>query len=306
MSDEKPGISKTPAAQTLTRRTLLQWFGSASVVSLASLAVGCGTSSETAPATGDPGGAAPDQGSAEADPGASSSDAGSRDAGSRDVGSRDVGSPDDASAPASTGDSGAGANGIRFKATPDSETTISPWGENTVDPQDEATILETWSLTVDGMVESPVTLDFAALLALERQNQITDFHCVEGWSVYDIPWNGVHLSKLLELVNPDSTATHVTFHSVQAPNGQRYDESLPLNIALEPKTMLAYGADDLALPLRHGFPLRLVIPRLLGYKNAKTLERIELTDHPIDGFWVKRGYGYDALVPEQRLREGKY
>ena len=70
--------------------------------------------------------------------------------------------------------------------------------------------------------------------------------------------------------------------------------------------MLAYGADELSLPLRHGFPLRLVIPRLLGYKNAKTLERIELTDHPIDGFWVELGYPYDAEVDPSRLRPGKY
>ena len=70
--------------------------------------------------------------------------------------------------------------------------------------------------------------------------------------------------------------------------------------------MLAYGADELSLPLRHGFPLRLVIPRLLGYKNAKTLERIELTDHPIDGFWVELGYPCDAEVDPSRLRPGKY
>ena len=55
-----------------------------------------------------------------------------------------------------------------------------------------------------------------------------------------------------------------------------------------------------------GFPLRLVIPRLLAYKNAKYVERIELTDKPVEGFWVKLGYSYEGEVPEDRLREGKY
>ncbi len=60
------------------------------------------------------------------------------------------------------------------------------------------------------------------------------------------------------------------------------------------------------LPLKHGFPLRIVIPRLLAYKNAKYVERIELTDKPLSGFWVAAGYSYDGEVPEGRLRPGRY
>lgn len=152
------------------------------------------------------------------------------------------------------------------------------------------------------MVQSPRVLSFRDLLCLARQDQTTDFHCVEGWSVLDIPWNGIHLSTLFTLAGPLSTATHVTFHTI----GGKYNESLPIDVALEPRTLLAYGVAGSTLPLVRGFPARLVVPRLLGYKSAKYVERIELTDQPIEGFWVAAGYGYDGDVPPERLRPGKY
>jgi DMSO/TMAO reductase YedYZ molybdopterin-dependent catalytic subunit len=88
--------------------------------------------------------------------------------------------------------------------------------------------------------------------------------------------------------------------------GDIYLESIPMEVAAEPKTMLAYGIDGSTIPLAHGFPLRLVVPRMLAYKNAKYIYRIEFTDKPLDGYWVKRGYSYEGKVPQSRLREGKY
>jgi DMSO/TMAO reductase YedYZ molybdopterin-dependent catalytic subunit len=70
--------------------------------------------------------------------------------------------------------------------------------------------------------------------------------------------------------------------------------------------MLAYGVCGATLPLDHGFPLRLVVPRLLAYKNPKYVHRVELTDHAVEGFWVQRGYSYEGEVPEERLRDGRY
>lgn len=176
------------------------------------------------------------------------------------------------------------------------------WPERTVDPQDLASILQSWRLFVDGMVQSPRVFRFDELVALPSVNFTMDFHCVEGWSILDVPWNGLHLSTLWNLVRPRPEATYVTFHTI----GGTYNESLPLAITNEPHTLLAYGIQGYTLPIKHGFPLRLVVPRLLAYKSAKYVERIELTDHPVFGFWVQRGYPYDALVPEGRLREGKY
>lgn len=163
-------------------------------------------------------------------------------------------------------------------------------------------LLASWRLTVDGLVDSAVTLSFAELLALPRQDQVTDFHCVEGWSVYDVPWNGVHLSTLLDRVGAQSSGTHLTLYS----SGDVYTESLPMDLALEPRTLMAYGVGCHTLPLEHGFPLRSVVPRKFGYKSAKYVDRIEVTDEPINGYWVQRGYSYEADVPGHRLRPGKY
>jgi DMSO/TMAO reductase YedYZ molybdopterin-dependent catalytic subunit len=107
---------------------------------------------------------------------------------------------------------------------------------------------------------------------------------------------------LLDRVSPTSLASHLTFHCI----GGTYLESLPISVAREAKSILAYGVGESSLPLSHGFPVRVVVPRLLGYKNAKYVERIEVTDHPETGYWEKFGYPYDAPVPPTRLRPGKY
>lgn len=203
---------------------------------------------------------------------------------------------------AEAGNTDGSATGFDFVPGREDHMIYSSWRERTVDPQDLVQILGSWQLRVEGMVETPGQYYFSDLIELRRQNQVTDFHCVEGWSVYEVPWNGIHLSTLLEAAGPSPDATYVTFHTIDG----RYNESLPLDIALEPRTLLAYGVAGNTLSLPHGFPLRVVIPRLLAYKNAKYVDRIELTDHPIEGFWVAAGYSYDGEVPESRLRDGWY
>jgi len=155
---------------------------------------------------------------------------------------------------------------------------------------------------VSGLVEEPLTLSYAKIVALPRQDQVTDFHCVEGWSVLDVPWNGVHIDRIIELVRPTSEATHITLRCFS----DVYTESLPLAVAREPRSLLAYGIDGNTMPLTHGFPLRMVVPRQYGYKNAKWVKEIEFTNAPIDGYWEQRGYSNDAPVKAARLRVGKY
>ena len=174
------------------------------------------------------------------------------------------------------------------------------WAENTVDAQDLAKILREWKLTVDGLVTGSRIFTFFDLLNLPRLNQTADFHCVEGWSVLDVPWNGVHLSTIFNIVNPLSSATHITLHCVD----DRYGESIPIEVAKEQMTMMAFGVDGSTLPLGHGFPLRLVVPRKYAYKSAKYVYRIELADRPETGYWENFGYSYDADVSAQKLRPG--
>jgi hypothetical protein len=253
------------AERTLSRRTLLEWLGTGTVLTLGGSAlVGCLGDTQLAPA-GDGG---PD-GSGQTDGGAG-------------------------------GDYAPG----EFPFTPGGleQGVYSNWGERTVDRQDLQAILDSWRLTVDGLVEQPRVYTFADLVALPREDMLVDFHCVEGWSVYDVPWNGLHLERIFEQVRPLAAATHVTFHTI----GDEYNENLPLPIARETRTRLCYGIGGQTLPLKHGFPLRIVIPRLLGYKNAKYVYRIELTDREEYGYWVAAGYPYAGEVPANRLRPDRY
>lgn len=288
-----PEKVKKTSTRTLSRRSLLDWFGKATVLVLGGEALAACAAGEE----GMPDGSAYPEGGLD----------GGADAGSDgDVTDGDVGADTGGGGDGDLGDAGdADAGGSAewdFAPPTDPPEIYDEWPSRTVDRQNIAEILSSWELRIDGMVDTPVTLTFMELLELTRQDQITDFHCVEGWSVYDVPWNGVHLSTLLDLVGVRPEATHVTYHTVN----DQYNESLPLDVALEPKTLMAYGVDEHTLPLSHGFPLRLVVPRLLGYKSAKYVQRIELTDGPIAGFWVALGYSYDGEVPEGRLREGRY
>lgn len=263
--------------EKMTRRTILDWLGKSAVLGLSSpLLVAC---------TKD--GALADDDTACMDPF-------DRDAGS-DGGTGDGGPGNQLGGACEPGD-------FPFAEGEENHEVYQGWGERTVDPQEITDILESWTLTVDGMVNCSYTIDFADLLALPRQDQVTDFHCVEGWSILDVPWNGVHLSQLFERARVWDRATHVTFHTL----GDKYNESLPLDVALEPRTLLAYGIGCGTLPLAHGFPVRTVVPRKWGYKSPKYVYRIELTDQPVAGFWVKAGYPYAGDVPEDKLRPGKY
>ncbi len=267
--------NKTVAQRTVDRRTALQWLGNGAVLSLgAATLAACGADPKASPDLG----ASPDGPLA-------------------DLLSSDGGAADKAAA----GDAPA-AGAFPFSPGDSKHKVYSSWGIRTVDPQDLKKILASWTLTVDGLVTTKRSYTFAQLTALSRTDQIMDFHCVEGWSVYDVPWNGVHLDEIFKQVKPLSSATHVAFHTV----GGQYNESLPLKVAKEPRSIVGYGVGGQTLPLAHGFPLRVVVPRLLGYKNAKYVTRIELTSKPLYGFWVKGGYSYTGEVPPARLRKGKY
>ncbi len=152
---------------------------------------------------------------------------------------------------------------------------------------------EQWVVTVDGLVDKPLRLDHAAWSALPRRSETADFHCVEGWSVDRLRWDGVAPRTLLDAAGLKPTATHVNFHAL----GGTYADSLPLSLVDDAQTVLADTLDEQPLPDAHGGPLRLVVPKQLGYKNVKWVVRLEVTDHPVTGYWEQNGYPMDAPVP---------
>ncbi len=149
-----------------------------------------------------------------------------------------------------------------------------------------------WVVTVDGLVDKPLRLDHAAWAALARHTETADFHCVEGWSVDRLHWGGVAPRTILDLAGLKPGASHVNFHAL----GGTYADSLPLSLVDDPQTVLADTLDGQPLPDDHGGPLRLVVPRQLGYKNVKWVVRLEVTDHSVEGYWEHYGYPMDAPV----------
>jgi len=228
---------------------------------------------------------------------------GSRDAGGPGGDAGDLRPGDDSSIAGSDGP-GPDVRSCEAEFQPGTEDLpiLQSFPVRTVDPQDLQSILASWRLSVGGMVRREVTWSFCDLLAMGLVTQTTDFHCVEGWSVWDVPWDGVPLARLLDLAGPLPGASFLKIDCI----GGRYSESLPLSVAREPRTLLALGIGGQTLPLSHGFPARVVVPRLLGYKNPKYVRRIDLVDVEHPGFWSRFGYPVSGEVPPERLREGHY
>jgi DMSO/TMAO reductase YedYZ molybdopterin-dependent catalytic subunit len=131
-----------------------------------------------------------------------------------------------------------------------------------------------WRLAVDGMVARPSSLSLAEIQALPSRSQITHQACEEGWS-FIAEWTGVPLAYVLEHVGIEPDARFVFFFTIDG-----WWDSLDMDDALHPQTLLAYGMNGTAIPLDHGAPLRLKVPRQLGYKSLKFVTRMTVTDRP--------------------------
>jgi DMSO/TMAO reductase YedYZ molybdopterin-dependent catalytic subunit len=163
---------------------------------------------------------------------------------------------------------------------------------NTVESPTPAIDPAAYRLTVDGAVERPLTLTLDDVLALPSVKQVSDFHCVEGWGVNNVRWQGVRFQTLAEMVGPKSDAGFVTFSSY----GDTYKDSLTVNQATLADMLLAYSMGEQPLEQKHGYPLRVVMPRMYGYKGAKWLKRIEFVSFRDTGYWEARGWAIDGWI----------
>jgi len=150
----------------------------------------------------------------------------------------------------------------------------------------------TYTLTIDGAVENPVTLAWSDVEATTMETQVCDFHCVTGWSVYDVSFRGIRPQAIIDLVRPAPTAQHINFQSLEEP----YFDQLTLEQFLLPDVMLAVEMDGAPLTRPHGAPMRLVIPQMYGYKGVKWLSHITFERDATPGYWETRGYAGDAWV----------
>jgi DMSO/TMAO reductase YedYZ molybdopterin-dependent catalytic subunit len=161
-----------------------------------------------------------------------------------------------------------------------------------------------YRLEVVGLVERPMWFSLDEVKRLPCRTQITRHDCVEGWSSVG-KWKGARLSALLEAVRVKPAARYVVFHCadpMEADPSSLYYESVDLEDAFHPQTILAYELNDLPLPIKNGAPLRLRIERQLGYKMAKYVMAIEVVDDLSKiaggkgGYWEDRGYEWYAGV----------
>ncbi|MBV9342654.1 MAG: molybdopterin-dependent oxidoreductase [Acidobacteria bacterium] len=131
-----------------------------------------------------------------------------------------------------------------------------------------------WKVTVDGMAARPATFSLAQIRTFPTSTQITMIACEEGWS-YIAEWAGVPLSYILDRVGALSQARYVVYRSIQPD----WWESIDMTDALHPQTVLAHRMNGNELPVPFGGPLRLRVPRQLGYKNVKYIDHLTLTDN---------------------------
>lgn len=137
-----------------------------------------------------------------------------------------------------------------------------------------ATGFADWKLRVDGLVNRPLDLSLDQLRRLPNRTQITRHDCVEGWSAIG-KWHGPLLGTILKAADVRSTARYIIFHCADFIIGKSYYESVDMFDAFHPQTILAWAMNDAPLTVAHGAPIRLRAERLLGYKQAKYVMRVE-------------------------------
>jgi DMSO/TMAO reductase YedYZ molybdopterin-dependent catalytic subunit len=165
--------------------------------------------------------------------------------------------------------------------------------KNVIDPKVSADL---WHLEVDGLVQNRAAWRLQDLVGLPAREQQTTLMCIsnglDAGLMSNAVWKGISLRDLLDRAGVLSGAARVRLQAVD-----NYTDTIPLEKAMAPTTLLAYEMNGSPLPHRHGYPLRVVVPGYFGEKNVKWLTRIEVTDANAKGFYQKQGWGPDFIVP---------
>ena len=165
--------------------------------------------------------------------------------------------------------------------------------KNVVDPKVD---IDLWHLEINGLVQNPTTWRFQDIVGFTPTTQETTLMCIsnglDAGLMSNAVWKGLPLRDLLDQAGVLSGAARVRLQGVD-----NYTDTLPLEKAIDPTTLLAYEMNGESLPDRHGYPLRVVVPGYFGEKNVKWLTRIEVADANAKGFYEAQGWGPDFIVP---------
>jgi DMSO/TMAO reductase YedYZ molybdopterin-dependent catalytic subunit len=142
-----------------------------------------------------------------------------------------------------------------------------------------------WDLRIFGLVKNPVKLSWEEFTRLPRTNTTSDFHCVTRWSRFDNHWEGVASREIMKLAEPKPSAKYILVHAEQG-----YTANVPLADLDRDNVLLATHHDGKPLEPEHGYPLRLIVPHLYGWKSVKWVRSFELLESDAPGFWERNGY----------------
>jgi len=143
---------------------------------------------------------------------------------------------------------------------------------------------DNWEFNVWGLVKEK-TFSWSDFMAMPQHNFTKDFHCVTRWSKLDVQWTGIQVTDLMKQLELDSKASHIMIHCYGG-----YTTNLPLGEFVKEENFFAHTLFDEPLPVKHGGPIRLVVPHLYAWKSAKWISGLEFLDHEELGFWELNGY----------------
>jgi len=149
-----------------------------------------------------------------------------------------------------------------------------------------------WRLEVGGLVRQPLRLSLDDLAHHPPSTAVADFHCVSGWSVEGVRWDGVLLASLLDAAGPTPEAEAVRFESLDGV----YEDDMDLVSARAGNVLVGLRLNGRPLTPERGAPARLVVPFYYGYKGVKWLSRLVVVSDRRPGFWEQRGYDTDARI----------
>lgn len=160
--------------------------------------------------------------------------------------------------------------------------------------------LNNYRLKISGEVEKPLELKYDDILKMPRKKIIADFHCVTGWSVNQVNWEGIPFKYILEIVKPKSNVNWAMFYCLDG-----YTSIVPYQDLMADDAILALKINGEPLSIEQGFPIRPFIPHLYGWKSAKWLKEIKFLEDYVDGYWEERGYHERGNVWEEERFKGE-
>jgi DMSO/TMAO reductase YedYZ molybdopterin-dependent catalytic subunit len=192
-----------------------------------------------------------------------------------------------------------GKGGDSYHRLPPGQTEVVQWPVLTYGPTPHIDTSE-WTLTIDGAVNNPVTIDWQAFNALPMLKLKTDIHCVTRWSRLGMEWEGVSMDELIALAG--GLTSEAKFLLIETFEG--YTTNVPVRDILNNQAMVAIKAHDEPLTPEHGGPARFFIPHLYLWKSAKWVKKLTFASHDELGFWERNGYhAYGDPWKEERYSD---